>query len=37
MKNTIILMMVSVAVLAFANSCNKDDMPDTSKYSIFVE
>ena len=36
MKNTIILMMVSVAVLALTNSCNKDDMPDMSKYTIYT-
>jgi len=36
MKNIRILMFASVAVLAFANSCKKDDNPDTSKYTIYT-
>ena len=36
MKNIRILMFASVAVLAFANSCKKDDTPDTSKYTIYT-
>ena len=36
MRNIRILMFASVAVLALAYSCKKDDNPDTSGYTIYV-